>query len=144
MRFRPADFGWLDTLVAKPYYFLMALLVLVGIVGAAVYLIKSLWHWKKFAVEAWVFLFFLISCIALETVFFFMHMSREVASRSFELMQGRYYFIVIVPIMALLLKGILTLIPKKMQKLGAFILVGGLIFFNFICLVQYILPRYYS
>lgn len=139
-----AQFGWLDTLVTKPYYFLIALFVLVGLAGALIYLVKFLSKLKRLTPRNWMFLYMLIAVGVLEIVYFFLHIRSVVFLGDYNFpTQGRYYFVMLLPILAILLRGWLTVIPKKLQGLSGFLLAFLMIFFNFICLIQFILSRYY-
>lgn len=139
-----ANFGWEDTLVEKSYYIIIAGLLLIAIIGL-------IWHfWQVFLKKTWaeennkLLIFYLISISFLTITYFFVSLLQfSEKSVALEFTQGRYFFMVIIPIFMLLMKGWLTIIPKRWQFVSLFGLVFLMIFFNVISLAQYVIPRYY-
>ncbi|MBI2453276.1 glycosyltransferase family 39 protein [Candidatus Peregrinibacteria bacterium] len=139
-----ASFGWLDTFLATPYYMVFALFIFASIIGFLFYIIHS-FRSSKLQDFDHRYSFFLVSILFLVSAYFFLSLSEfSLQSPVMSFTQGRYFFLAIIPIFALLLRGYLSLFSKKYQNFAIFCLLFLMIFSHIISLIQYILPRYYG
>ncbi len=146
-----AHFGWLDTALPPWIYTLLRLLTFAAIVGLVYGLLRAwrdrptLTQWKHGLRSAplvvWVFLALtLLMPIVLLQVYDLTFWWEYGIGRG---LQGRYWLGTVVPMLTFLAMGLLIWIPARWQAAGHNLLRGGMVLFNFVALLAYVLPRYY-
>lgn len=146
-----AHFGWLDTAVAPWMYHLLRLLTLLAIAGLA----RKLWRdWpRRPTFAAWqqgqrmapvlVWLFLALTLLAPIVLLQFYDLAFWWEYGLGRGLQGRYWLGTVVPMLTFFTLGLLFLLPQRWQMAGHTLLRLGMILFNIIALLNYILPRYY-
>lgn len=146
-----AHFGWLDTALPPWMYTCLRILTFTAMMGLAYGLIRcwktrpSLEQWKHGLRSAplvvWLFLVLtLIMPIVLLQVYDLTFWWEYGNGRG---LQGRYWLGTVVPMLTFLAMGLLVWIPGRWKSAGHNVLRGGMVLFNFIALLAYVLPRYY-
>ncbi len=146
-----AQFGWLDTPVAPWVYHLLRFLTVLAMVGLVWGLVKfwrvrpSLAEWRQGQTTApvivWVFLALTILVPILLLQFYDLSFWREFGNGRG--LQGRYWLGTIIPMLTFFLMGLLILTPRRWRPAVHVALRAGMVAFNFIALLYYIIPRYY-
>lgn len=130
-------FGWLDTLLPSHYYvlFIVLVIMLTILVGYYIY-----FNYKKDRL-----FIFLLACVVFTDVLygiFFVINGYYTGEFNFP-SQGRYYFFLLLPIFYICFRSIFFVIPVTTKKLLLFVIAIGMILFNVVSLIQFVVPRYY-
>jgi len=146
-----AQFGWLDTPAAPWVYHLLRFLTVLAIVGlvwgAAKYwrVRPSLVEWRQGQTTApvivWVFLALTILVPIFLLQFYDLSFWREFGNGRG--LQGRYWLGTIIPMLTFFLMGLLILTPRRWRPAVHSILRISIVVFNFVALLNYVVPRYY-
>lgn len=146
-----AHFGWLDTAVAPWMYNSLRIIIIISTIGSTHKIWKNWSLRPKFEkwqqgrgpapVLVWGFLAlsFILPVLLLQ-VYDLTFWWEYGNGRG---LQGRYWLGTIVPMLTFLVLGLLFLTPKRWQPLLHTWLRIGMVLFNFVALLNYILPRYY-
>lgn len=146
-----AHFGWLDTPVAPWVYHLLRLLTVLAIIG----LVLKVWRdWpRRPAVIAWqqgqrpapviVWVFLALTILAPVVLLQFYDLTFWWEYGLGRGLQGRYWLGTIVPMFSFFTVGLLFLLPKRWHTAVHSFLRIGIVLFNIMALLNYILPRYY-
>lgn len=135
------NFGWLDTELPKWVYWSCALFTGMAILG----LLKGVFWGKKYwdKKEKWLFW----SSILIEGVYAFYFFDKAILTEGImgpNATQGRFLFIILIPLIYLGLKGFLNWFPKRWENRAFFALILGMMIFHGLVLFNVILPRYYG
>lgn len=136
-----AAFGWLDTPAAPAYYRIIDAVALLGLIGLAVYLGRTVRRcgWAKAGVM-FLLIAVVLSPVLLMQFFDYNYWNEYHVGWGW---QGRHSFGQMAALFILLLIGLLTLLPKQWHGTGHLALRIGIVAANFYCLLQVMLPRYY-
>jgi hypothetical protein len=135
-----ARFGWLDTTMSSGWILLFKLLTVVALGG----LVKIIYEKRKRFKKSSQFLLgssFIIGGLYL--LYFFDKVLITGSMEVHRVDQGRYYFILMVPLLLLGLQGLFRWIPKEWHNHALVLLNIYMVFFNLLALVTVIIPRYY-
>jgi 4-amino-4-deoxy-L-arabinose transferase-like glycosyltransferase len=133
-------YGWLDTYVSLRVFGLIRMLSAVATVGLAFYLLQTAVY-KRFDTKT---AFFVAICGVYVAAWVVLNYLRITSGESW-LLQGRYFFPMIVPIIALLLRGLLWYIPHaRVRDVFMVALVIGVLWLNADSLAGYVIPRFYA
>lgn len=132
-------FGWQNIPLSNTLYLLFLVLSLLALLGLllAFLLGKGPGRLLKREQKA-VFLFLLSAVVITATAAFFRTVVLE-----FVPLQGRYVFPVLVPLGTLFVFGLHALFPKRFENLVTLALIGGLVIFDLVGWISYLLPAYY-
>lgn len=136
-----AYFGWLDTPVANWVYDLLRWLTFFAIVGLVVLVWKS--GKKDFWRAKFPYIYFaliILFPILLIQYYDYSFWHTYGVGRG---LQGRYWLGTVIPMLLLWVVGLRALTPNKWHSWLDMSLRLGMVLFNFIALLGYILPRYY-
>jgi len=143
-----AQFGWLDTPVAPWVYHLLRLLTVLAIIGIGHRLLQlkrrpiPCDRWNQVApLTAWALLTFTILIPALLLQVYDLSFWHNFGNGRG--LQGRYWLGTIIPMLTLFTLGLVLLLPKRWETAVHNSLRIGMVAFNFIALLAYIVPRYY-
>lgn len=146
-----AHFGWLDTAVAPWVYHFLRIITILAILGLILKLGRNWSQLPSFAawqqgrglapVIVWAFLALSLIMPILLIQFYDLTFWWEYGNGRG--LQGRYWLGTIVPMLTFLVLGLLYLTPKKWEAPLHSWLRIGMVLFNFVALLNYILPRYY-
>lgn len=133
------NFGWLDTPLSDRVYNLVRWGSAAAAVTLGLHLLFSLVRRRPDTVS-----FFYLS-LAITFIAFFMVINyMRIATGEGWLLQGRYFFPIIVLIIGLQVRGLTSFIPPGSVRNGVLLaLVVGMVLFQVDVLVRYVLPRYY-
>jgi 4-amino-4-deoxy-L-arabinose transferase-like glycosyltransferase len=136
-----AAFGWLDTPAAPAYYRAIDVVTLLGLLGLAVYLSRTVRRcgWGGAGVM-FLLLAVVLSPVVLMHVFDYNYWNEYGVGWGW---QGRHSFGQMAVLFVLLLTGLLALLPQRWHNVGHLSLRIGIVVANFFCLLQAFLPRYY-
>lgn len=132
-------FGWLDTTISTSTLWVLAIVCGISVIGLLI-------HFKKSRKKDRTTLYLLISILLIGGFYLFYFWDNLLTSHSFmnaQAIQGRYYFILMVPIFVLGIKGWITLFARKHQKFVLIMLAFSMMIFHFMTLGT-IIPRYYA
>ncbi|HLC38592.1 MAG TPA: glycosyltransferase family 39 protein [Patescibacteria group bacterium] len=147
-----AQFAWTNNVVDNIYQNSLNWLVKLSFVGTIIYFVTSLYKKcvKKiktnnpFIKNLYLYIFLAANLIILDLFYVYLFYNRLVTTAKYIFpAQGRYYFPVLGILAIFFIIGIQTWLPKKYHPSLYLFLSLGIIFYNFICLFQYIIPRYY-
>src|SRR3989339_214424 len=126
-----AKFGWMDTLIYEPFYFIFLGISIFFVAIALLYLYKV-----KF--RDYFFIFLILSILILDFSYALIFLIGVIKENNYAVAnQGRYYFTVLIPIFLMFFKALFTffkLDQKKILILGSLIMI----FINFISLILYV------
>ena len=132
-------FGWLDTPLSSRIYDMLRLGTFVAGVGLAFHLISTTAR-RSYDMKA----LFLVAVSVMYIAAYVVLNYLRITSGEEWLLQGRYFFMIIVPIMALLLKGAVWYVPGGRYRDALLLaVVAGTMLFHAEALFRYVLPRYY-
>jgi 4-amino-4-deoxy-L-arabinose transferase-like glycosyltransferase len=140
-----ADFGWIDTPLARPVYLLLLGLCAIAAAGLALYFARA-WRSGEGSVrrEAGMALALGGHVALLAAAIGYNTWRTWVADGiGWGGMQGRYYLGPAAGAMALLALGLLAWVPARWRPAGHLALRWGMIALNLVCLFGTVLPRYY-
>ena len=132
-------FGWLDTPLSQRVFNMIRFGCGMAAIGLVFHLGVSVLQ-RKPDFKA---LFYLSICVVYVAAYVVLNYIR-ITGGEFWLLQGRYFFPMIVPIIALLLRGLLWYAPTVRAR--DVVLVGavvGILWLNVDALFGYVVPRYY-
>lgn len=146
-----AHFGWVDTPLPPWVYHLLRVLTVLAIAGLAWKLGRG---WEKrpsfpqwqagqrmAPIVVWIFLALtLLVPVLLLQVYDLTFWWEYGNGRG---LQGRYWLGTVVPMLTFFVLGLLFWLPKRWQPAAHWSLRVGMVLFNFVSLLGYILPRYY-
>lgn len=133
-------YGWLDTYVSLRVFGLIRALSAVATVGLAFYLVQTAAR-KQFDAKT---AFFVVISAVYVAAWVVLNYLRVTSGESW-LLQGRYFFPMIVPIIAVLLRGLLWYIPHtRARDVVMVALVTGVLWLNVDSLAGYVIPRFYA
>lgn len=146
-----AHFGWLDTPVQPWVYHLLRLLTLLAMIGLALKLRRG-WPHRPHLVEwqseqrsapfvAWLFLAGTVLLPVLLIQVYDLTFWWEYGNGRG--LQGRYWLGTIIPMLTFWTVGLLYFVPPRYQPAAHTTLRVGMVLFNIVALLFYILPRYY-
>ena len=146
-----ARFGWMNVRLDPIWYQLVALVSVAAILGVGILAIRTVRSpatmapWQKQCL----LLFFL--CVAFAIAIAMGYGIRLWAHfRSFQSgiravpPQGRYIFVAIIPIASLFMLGLRELAPSGNRRLWLQAFVGGIVLFDSIALLHYVIPFFYG
>jgi hypothetical protein len=146
-----AHFGWVDTPLPPWVYHLLRVLTVLAIAGLAWKLGRgwgkrpSFPQWqagqRMAPLGVWLFLALtLLVPVLLLQVYDLTFWWEYGNGRG---LQGRYWLGTVVPMLTFFVLGLLFWLPKRWQPAAHWSLRVGMVLFNFVSLLGYILPRYY-
>lgn len=123
-------FGWLEKTMPLSVYRILKIICLFSGIGLIFWFIKNGPSNRKKDKKIILFLLLLIIIYVLGIIFF----DFKVFSTTGNLfgLQGRYFLPLILPLMILILQGLLSLVPKNLQKFLCYLLIFGSIALNII------------
>jgi len=132
-------FGWLDTVISTTIFDVIRLGSAAAFVGLVFYLLHTLYQrrpdWKTTCYVG-MSVIYIAAWVGLNYI--------RVTSGENWLLQGRYFFPMIVPIFALMLRGFLWYVPEARARGVVLVaLVIGMIWLDADILLRYVIPRYY-
>ncbi|MCA9960939.1 MAG: glycosyltransferase family 39 protein [Anaerolineales bacterium] len=146
-----AHFGWLDTPVAPWVYHVLRFLTFAAIVGLSLQLWRrwrarpSLAAWQQgqrtAPLVAWILLTLIVVLPALLLQVYDLTFWWEYGNGRG--LQGRYWLGTMIPMLILFVVGLLYFVPRRWHAAAHVLLRGGMILFNLVALLGYVLPRYY-
>lgn len=132
-------YGWIDTPLTTDLYEVIRIGTAVAAVGLVALLLTSVY---RRALDARV-LFYLALSVIFVAAFIVINYLR-ITSGEVWLLQGRYFFPVIVPIIALLMHGALWYVPQpNRRRVLLAVIVAGVLWLQTDALFTYVIPRYY-
>ncbi len=138
-------FAYLAVPLAVKWYQVLLVLTIIALAGLARWAIRNWRHtrsgWGRLPVERRRAIGFWLLALLLNLGSVILPMLRE--TRMW-LPQGRYLYPSLLPIAVLLVAGWQSWIPARWQRAGLGGLIGGLIAFDALVLVFYIVPHYYG
>jgi 4-amino-4-deoxy-L-arabinose transferase-like glycosyltransferase len=134
------NFGWLDTPMSGRIFALIRTGSAIAIVGLVFYLVSSIAE-RRPDLKA---MFFVLISVVFVSGWVVVNYLRITSGEGW-LLQGRYFFPIIVPIIALLLRGLLWFVPYARARDGLLVaLVVGVLWLQTDALAGYIVPRFYA
>jgi hypothetical protein len=134
------SFGWLDTPISIQAFSWIRTACAVAVVGLIFHAAASITDRRPDTKS----LFFVAISVVFIAAWVVLNYLR-ITSGELWLLQGRYFFPIIVPIMAVLLRGLLWFVPHARSRDWVMVaLVAGVIWFQLDAMVGYVLPRYYA
>jgi 4-amino-4-deoxy-L-arabinose transferase-like glycosyltransferase len=133
-------FGWLDTPVSARIFALIRTGAAIATVGLAFYLVSSLAE-RRPDLKA---MFFVLISVVFVSGWVVLNYLRITSGEAW-LLQGRYFFPIIVPMIALLLRGLLWFVPhERARDVVLVALVVGVFWLQTDALAGYVIPRFYA
>jgi len=140
-----ARFGWLNVVLAEIWYQTLAVVTLTAVVGLGVAAYRAVrgatpfhrWQWQALLFFGTCFLFALLLIVGREI------RTEWRQTRLVGWPQGRYLFPVIIPIAVLYVVGWTALIPQRYHKAWLWLWTLGLIGFDALALLRYVVPFYH-
>jgi 4-amino-4-deoxy-L-arabinose transferase-like glycosyltransferase len=133
-------YGWLDTPVSQRVFGLIRTVCAIATVGLVFYLVSTVVSRKP---DLKAMFYVLISGVYVAAWVVLNYL--RVTSGEAWLLQGRYFFPIIVPIIALLLRGLLFYVPlPRARDVVLVALVVGVLWFQVDSLAGYVIPRFYA
>jgi uncharacterized membrane protein len=133
-------FGWLDTSLSGRIFALIR-------TGSAIATVGLLFHLGSSIVERRPDLkamFYVLISVAFISAWIVLNYLRITSGEAW-LLQGRYFFPIIVPIIALLLRGLLWFVPHAGARDAVLVaLVMGILWLQTDALAGYVIPRFYA
>jgi 4-amino-4-deoxy-L-arabinose transferase-like glycosyltransferase len=105
-----ALFGWTNVWAPEWVYLLGSLILLAGLIGLVVWLLRRQYRSMQIDEKAG------LALLALAAVAHQLYMTIAITQMGDTWYQGRYYFPAIAPLMTLVSLGIITLLPRRMEK----------------------------
>lgn len=146
-----AHFGWLDTALPPWVYNLLRGLTLFAIGGLVIHLVRlrkrppseSAWQQRKGVAPLPVWAFLALSIILPVILLQFYDLTFWWDYGNGRGLQGRYWLGTVVPMLTFFVVGLLLWLPVRRRSAGHMVLRVGMVLFNFVSLLGYIMPRYY-
>jgi uncharacterized protein (TIRG00374 family) len=135
-------FGW-DVYAPEAYANKLRIVLALAIVGLGFYGIRAL-HRRQFSIGEQGMLFFVAWVVSLLAMFAILGFIMARRYGSTQPNHGRYFLGSVVAEMGLLATGVINLFPRRLEFLGHGLLRLGMIAFNLLCLVGFVIPRYYG
>lgn len=133
-------FGWLDTPFSRRLFGLIRTGSAVAAVGLVFYLARSVAE-RRPDLKAMFYVLISVAYIWAWTVVNYL----RITSGEAWLLQGRYFFPILVPIVALLLRGLLWFVPQPRVRDALLVaLVVGIVWLQTDALAGYVVPRFYA
>lgn len=137
-------YGWLDTLMPEWAYYMLFGLMLAGFVGLIVFVVRNLRKIKEHKNFLRLLGFFALSILLVDFIYTVLFAKNAVLFEYYNFpIQGRYYFIVLMPIIFLLMLGIAGLVREKWQNRAMAGAVYLVFFVHVISLFALVPIRYY-
>ena len=134
------NFGWLDTPLSRRVFGLIRTGSAIAVVGLAFHVAHSVAK-RQPDLKAMFFVLISVAYISAWTVVNYL----RITSGEAWLLQGRYFFPIIVPIVALLVRGLLWFVPQPRARDAILIaLVVGVLWLQTDALAGYVVPRFYA
>ena len=141
-------FGWLNVPLAPFWYALLALVSVSVALGLGIFVYRiskgrsHLAGWQKHILAMYAAAILSIALIvAVSTL---ATAARMVQYDALFLPQGRYLFPAIIPIATLFVLGLRQLVPEKHRMTGLLAYLAGLVVFDVVCLIRYVVPFFYA
>jgi 4-amino-4-deoxy-L-arabinose transferase-like glycosyltransferase len=133
-------FGWLDTPLSERIFGLIRAGSAIAVVGLAFHLVASVVD-RRSDTKA---MFFVAVSVVYVSAWVVLNYLRITSGEAW-LLQGRYFFPIIVPVIALLLRGLLWFVPHpRARDVLLVALVAGIFWLQADALAGYVLPRFYA
>lgn len=133
------NFGWLDTPLSQRSYDFLRWGSAAAATGLVLYFITSILRRRVDVLS----LFYLSLSITFIAFFILVNYIRITTGEGW-LLQGRYFFPIIVPIIALQVRGLTWFVNMRpFRDIALLALVVGIILFQVDVLFRYVIPRYY-
>lgn len=145
-----ARFGWMNVHLDSIWYLAVALVSAAAMGGAGLFIIRGLRKgvtfapWQKRCLLLFVLSVFSVVAIAMfYGIRVWAHFQNVQPEISAVPPQGRYLFVVIIPIATLFILGLRELVRVRYRRLWLVFCIGSLILFDTVSLIHYIIPFFY-